>query len=79
MCAGNEQEARALWEPGKFQLLLLDTGMERDRIIGFAREIRRVAPSQQIAYFSGVEGRLSGSPAQEHSGERKDFDTRSAA
>ncbi len=51
VCASKIPEARALWHPGSYKLVLIDTRRDFAAILGFCQEVRESHPQQLIAFF----------------------------
>jgi CheY-like chemotaxis protein len=63
-CAADIPEARCWWKAGFYDLVLINVekeGGDRDR---FCEDIRRITPSQKMAFLVGKPGYLADSPNQ---------------
>lgn len=64
-CAAHIADARLLWHPAAYNLVLLDTKHDVAGAIEFCREMRETEPGQLIAFLVGKPEYLASSPGAE--------------
>ena len=72
VCAASSKEARKLWSPKSFKLVLFDARTNPTDCTELASEMKASSPKQLVAYFVGKPSYLASGPADDQRAATKD-------
>ena len=73
-CAADAAQARVLWRPDFYRMVLVDLGNAPSTATRFCGEIAASSPAQRVAFYVGKLPFLASSPSQEeHPPQEHDF------